>query len=69
MLPRATPILGLHDIEWFSGNIWTGTVKILVDIQLTLMAAATIFNNSFVAGLAAETYFAVKLQLLGCKNI
>ena len=39
-----------------------------VQLQLTLMAAATIFDNTFIAGLAAEKYFAVNLQLLGCKK-
>ena len=33
------------------------------------MAAATSFDNTFVAGLAAEKYFAVKLQLVGWKKI
>ena len=33
------------------------------------MAAETISDNTFVAGLAAETYFAVKLQLVGYKDI
>ena len=33
------------------------------------MDAETRLDNIFVAGLAAETYFAVKLQLVGCKDI
>ena len=32
------------------------------------MAAATSFDNTFVSGLAAEKYFAVKLHLGGCKK-
>ena len=67
MLPQATPILGLHDIELFAANIWTGTTKILVQLYLTLMAAATSFGNTFVAGLATEKYIPVKLQLVGWK--
>ena len=41
--------------------------KKIVQLHLTLMAVATIFDNNFVAGLAAEKYFAVNLQLVGCK--
>ena len=33
------------------------------------MAVAMSFDNSFVEGLAAEKYFAVKLHLVGCKKI
>ena len=39
--------------------------KKLVQLQLTLMATDTSFDNTFVAGLAAEKYFAVNLQLVG----
>ena len=38
----------------------------LVHPQLTLMAAATSSDNNAVAGLAAETYVAVNMQLVGC---
>ena len=69
MLPQETPILGIHKIELFAANIWTGNAKNLVHLQLTLISAATSFNNTFVAGLATEKYFAVKLQLVGWKNI
>ena len=40
----------------------------MLQLQLTLMAASTSFNNTFVAGLAAETYFAFNLQLVGYKK-
>ena len=33
----------------------------------TLMTASTGFYNTFVAGLDAEKYFAVNLELIGCK--
>ena len=42
--------------------------KKMVRLYLTHMAATTSFNNNFVAGLAAEKYFTVKLQLVGCKK-
>ena len=38
--------------------------KKLVHLQLTLMDSATTSDNTFVTGLAAEKYFAVKLQLV-----
>ena len=68
-MPQTTPTLGLIDIDLFAANIWSGTEKNLVPLKLTLMAPATSFNNTFVAGLASKTYFAVKLQLVGWKNI
>ena len=63
-MPQATHILGLHEIELFAANTWTGTAEKLVQIQLTFMAEETSFDNTFVASLATETYFAVKLHLL-----
>ena len=60
-MPQATHIMGLQNIELFAANIWTGTVKNMVQLQITLMSAATSFDNTFVAGLAAETYFLVNL--------
>ena len=40
----------------------------MVHLKLTLMDAVTSFDNNFVAGLAAETYFPVNFQLLGCRK-
>ena len=40
----------------------------MIHLQLTLIAAATSFDNTFDAGLAEEKYFAINLQLLGCKE-
>ena len=34
-------------------------------MQLTLIPAATCLDNTFVAGMAVENYFAVKLQFVG----
>ena len=62
LLPHATPILRFHDIELFAANIRTVTENILVQMHLTLMATTTNFDNTFDAGLAAETYFAVKFM-------
>ena len=39
----------------------------MVQLELTLMDAVTSFDNTFVAGLAAEKYFTVNSQLVGCK--
>ena len=39
----------------------------MVQLKLTLMASATSFDNIFVPGLDAEKYFAVNLELIGCK--
>ena len=36
-------------------------------MQLTLLAASTIFDNTFLVGFAAEKYFVVNLQLVSCK--
>ena len=66
---QETHILGLHDIEWFVVNIWTGTAKKTVHLHLTLMAALNSFNNNFVASLSVEKHFAVNLQLVGWRNI
>ena len=69
MFPQAKTIMGLHNIELFASNIWTGTAEILVQLQLTLMSSATGFDNTFVAGMVTEKYFSVKLQLVGFKCI
>ena len=53
MLPQATPILGLRDIELFAANIWTGTEKTLVQLKLTLMSPGNSFDHTYVEGLAA----------------
>ena len=36
--------------------------------EANTLAAAISFGDTFVSGLAVETYFAVKLQLVGCKR-
>ena len=59
--------MGIQNIELFEANIRTGPEKQLVQLQLTLMAEATSSNNSFIATLAVEKYFAAKLQLVCCK--
>ena len=64
---QSTPSLGLHDGEWFAANIFTGTAKTLLKLQITLMPTATCLDNIFVSGMDTGKYFAVKLQLLGCK--
>ena len=38
----------------------------MLKLQLTLKPAATCLYNTFIAGMAKEKYFAVKLQLVGC---
>ena len=40
----------------------------MVQLQLALISASTSFGNTLVAGLAAGKYFAVNLQLVGCKK-
>ena len=59
-MPQETTILGIQDIELCAANIWTGSEK-LVQLQLTHMAAAACFDNTFVAGFATEKYLSVKL--------
>ena len=51
----------IHDIELFESNIWTGTAKQLVQLLLPPMATVTSFDSTYIAGLAAEKYFAVNL--------
>ena len=69
MLLQAAPIAGLDEIELFATNIFTETAKKLVQLHLKLIAASTSFDNTLVTVMAAEKYFAVKLQLVGCKTI
>ena len=57
--------MGIHEGGWFAAHIVTGNSKQLLELQLTLMPAATCLGNTFVAGMAAEKYFAVTLQFVG----
>ena len=43
-------------------------IQKLVQLHQTVMAAATSFDNTLVAGLAVGKYFLVKLQLVGRKK-
>ena len=54
--------MGIHNIELFASNIWTGIANKLVQMQQTLMSATSSFDNTFIAGLDVEKYFLVKLQ-------
>ena len=56
----------MHEGEWFAAKIFTGTAKKL-KLQLTLMPVDTWLDNTSVPGMDVEKYFAVKLQLVGCK--
>ena len=57
--------MGIHEGGWFAAHIVTGNSKQLLELQLTLMPAATCLGNTFVAVMAAEKYFAVTLHFVG----
>ena len=53
-LPQATLSPRMNEGEWFAANIFTGTAKQLLKLQLTLTATANCLDNTIVSVMAAQ---------------
>ena len=62
---QATLFPRMHEGEWFAANIFTGTEKNMLNLQLKLMPESTCLDTTFFAGMVAEKYFAVNFQIVG----